>query len=47
MVFNLVLTGFNWFSACSEELKAGDGYSRTAAEGFMDAYEGRTLEGKA
>eukprot|EP00438_Fugacium_kawagutii_P014122 Skav213968 [mRNA] locus=scaffold2200:163767:167427:+ [translate_table: standard] len=26
------------------ELKAGDGYSKTAAEGFIDAYEGRSLD---
>ena len=28
-----------------KELKAGDGYSKSAAEGFIDAYEGRSLEG--
>eukprot|EP00913_Durusdinium_trenchii_P025428 g23872.t1 len=27
------------------EIKTGDGYSRSSAEAFVDAYEGRTLEG--
>lgn len=28
-----------------KEIKTGDGYSRSSAEAFVDAYEGRTLEG--
>ncbi|CAK9027288.1 unnamed protein product [Durusdinium trenchii] len=28
-----------------QEIKTGDGYSRSSAEAFVDAYEGRTLEG--
>ena len=38
------LTGYFWSHFCRQELKAGDGYSKSAAEGFIDAYEGRSLD---